>query len=169
MWNDRDIPIAYLITFRCYGTWLPGEDRGTIDRVHNRYKTPYGKPDEPKLKRSLRRLKSAPFKLDGNARRVVETSIGNVCKHKKWALHAINVRTNHIHTVVSIGIENPSKALNSFKSYSTRNLKEDKIWKNSHSPWARRGSKRFIWNEQHLEVAIDYVVNGQGIDLPQFT
>ena len=22
MWNDTDIPPAYLITFRCYGTWL---------------------------------------------------------------------------------------------------------------------------------------------------
>src|SRR6185369_556860 len=30
MWNDTDIPLAYLITFRSYGTWLHGDDRGSI-------------------------------------------------------------------------------------------------------------------------------------------
>ena len=24
VWNDTDMPLAYLITFRCYGTWLHG-------------------------------------------------------------------------------------------------------------------------------------------------
>ena len=32
MWNDTDIPLAYLISFRCYGTWLHGDERGSIDR-----------------------------------------------------------------------------------------------------------------------------------------
>ena len=27
MWNDTDIPLGYLITFRCYGTWLHGNKR----------------------------------------------------------------------------------------------------------------------------------------------
>jgi hypothetical protein len=31
MWNDRDIPLAYLTTFRCYGTWLHGDDRGSVE------------------------------------------------------------------------------------------------------------------------------------------
>ena len=26
-WNDTDIPLGYLITFRTYGTWLPGDER----------------------------------------------------------------------------------------------------------------------------------------------
>jgi hypothetical protein len=40
MWNDTDIPLANLITFRCYGTWLHGDQRGSIDRFHNAYKSP---------------------------------------------------------------------------------------------------------------------------------
>ncbi len=32
MWNDTDIPLAYLITFRCYGTWLHEDERGATDR-----------------------------------------------------------------------------------------------------------------------------------------
>jgi len=46
MWNDTDIPLTYLITFRCYGTWLHGAQRGSIDRFHNRYKSPYIEPNE---------------------------------------------------------------------------------------------------------------------------
>lgn len=37
MWNDTDIPLGYLITFRCYGTWLHGDERGATDRFHKRY------------------------------------------------------------------------------------------------------------------------------------
>jgi hypothetical protein len=32
MWNDTDLPLGYLITFRCYGSWLHGDKRGSIDR-----------------------------------------------------------------------------------------------------------------------------------------
>jgi len=32
MWNDTDLPLAHLITFRCYGTWRYGDERGSIDR-----------------------------------------------------------------------------------------------------------------------------------------
>jgi len=28
-WNDTDIALAHLITFRCHGTWLHGDERGS--------------------------------------------------------------------------------------------------------------------------------------------
>jgi len=38
--QDRIQPLAFLVTFRCYGTWLHGEKRGSIDRQkYNRYGT----------------------------------------------------------------------------------------------------------------------------------
>jgi hypothetical protein len=30
-------PLAYLITFTTYGTWLHGDSRGSVDKQHNRY------------------------------------------------------------------------------------------------------------------------------------
>jgi hypothetical protein len=36
----------------------------------------------------------------------------------------------------------------------------------AHSPWADKGSKRYLWNEESLAAAIDYVLNEQGDDLP---
>jgi len=32
--NDRNAPIGYLITFRCYGTWLHGDEGASVDRHH---------------------------------------------------------------------------------------------------------------------------------------
>ena len=168
MWNDTDLPLGYLITFRCYGTWLHGDERGSIDRFHRRYKAPYLPRSDRRVDLSLRKLKSQPGALDPQQRRIVDNAIRGVCKYREWLLHAINVRTNHVHTVVSIGPIKPERALNAFKAYATRQMRQEGCWSHSHSPWADRGSKRHLWNEQSLALAINYVMNGQGDDLPAF-
>lgn len=33
-------PLAYFISIRTYGTWLHGDDRGSVDRQHNEFNTP---------------------------------------------------------------------------------------------------------------------------------
>jgi hypothetical protein len=38
--QQTDAPIGYLITFRSYGTWLHGDERGSVDRNHRAYGTP---------------------------------------------------------------------------------------------------------------------------------
>ncbi len=168
MWNDTDVPLGYLISFRTYGTWLHGDERGSIDRFHNRYKSPYLPPSGRRRQLIERQLKSAPFTLNGDQRRSVEGAIREVCKHRRWFLHALNLRTNHVHVVVSIGAIKPERALNAFKAYATRRMRTDRNWKEPHTPWADRGSKRHLWNEQSLALAIDYVLNGQGGPLPDF-
>ena len=118
MWNDTDIPLGYLITFRCYGTWLHGDERGAIDRFHNRYKSPYLPPSARRKTLADRQLKSSPVTLNASQRRTVESAICEVCDHRKWSLHAVSVRTNHVHSVVSIGREKPERALKCAKKES---------------------------------------------------
>jgi len=31
-WDDNEFPLAYLITIRTHGTWLHGDERGSVDR-----------------------------------------------------------------------------------------------------------------------------------------
>jgi REP element-mobilizing transposase RayT len=81
-------------------------------------------------------------------------------------LHALNVRTNHIHAVVSIGLIEPEHALTAFKANSTRQMRTNGSWPYEHSPWAEKGSKRCLWNERSVTRAIDYVLYGQGDELP---
>ena len=80
----------------------------------------------------------------------------------------MNVRTNHVHTVVSIGTRKPEIALNAFKANATRKMRESICWINKLSPWADKGSNRYLWNEQSVGRAIEYVLFAQGDELPDF-
>ncbi len=167
MWNDTEIPLAFFISFRTHGTWLHGDKRGSIDRFHNRYGTPYMPPNESWHRYNAQKLRGTPLILDARQRKAVETAIRETCRIRKWALLAINVRTNHIHTVVTAN-RKPSLVLNAFKANATRQLRQDHLWPHSYSPWADKGSKRKLWNERSVARAIDYVLNGQGDDLHDF-
>lgn len=168
MWNETEIPLAHLITFRCYGTWLHGDERGSVNRFHNQYQTPFIEPNKNWHKYNEKQLKGELVTLNAQQRQAVEEAIREVCNHRNWLLRAINVRTNHVHIVVSIGETSSKRALNDFKSYSTRKMRQNGYWDSEKSPWVDKGSRRNLWNEQSIEIAVDYVVNGQGDELPKF-
>jgi REP element-mobilizing transposase RayT len=167
-WNDNEIPLGYLITIRTYGTWLPGDERGSIDRYHNVYRGPRVPPNPIMEQQARAKLKSEPLILDAIKREVVADAITEVCQNRGWLLRALNVRTNHAHSVVTIGALKPSRALNAFKAYGTRKLRENSLWLFDHSPWADKGSERWLWTEVSIFYACDYVINGQGHDLRDF-
>lgn len=165
MWNDTDTPRGYLITFRCFGTWIHGDERGSIDR-HNNF---YGSPKYPKIEHweniSAKRMKRKPVLLDSARRKSVEQAIRETCRKRGWGFVGINVRTNHVHVVVCIGALKPSAALNAFKANATRQMRQDGCWTSDRSPWADKGSERYLWTEKNIQDAVEYVVNGQGVDL----
>ena len=80
-------------------------------------------------------------------------------------MHITNVRTNHIHSVITAAC-GPSRVLNAVKSNATRELRETGQWLRSDSPWADRGSKRYLWTDEHLMKAIEYVELDQGDKFP---
>ena len=166
MWNDTDVPIAYFITFRTYGTWLHGDGRGSTDRFNNVFGEPFIRPNEKWNRYNFESLRSEPFELNAKSRVIVRAAIREVCEHYHWHLAALNVRTNHIHCVVQCSEHSSRVALRRFKTYSTRRLKEHGLWPFQHTPWADKGSRRMIWNAEGFAAAIEYVNNGQGGPLP---
>ncbi|MBA3355341.1 MAG: transposase [Pyrinomonadaceae bacterium] len=167
MWNNTDSPLAYFISFRTYGTWLHGDERGSIDRFHNRYRSPYIPPDKSWRTYNEQQLKTKPLILKARERSSIKEAIRETCEIRKWSLFALNVRTNHVHSVVSAN-RKPGLVLNAFKANATRRLREDGLWVYQFSPWADKGSKRWLWNERSVANAIDYVLCGQGNELPDF-
>src|SRR6185295_18985677 len=167
MWNDTDTPLAYFISFRTYGTWLHGDKRGSIDRFHNHYREPYLPQNNVWQRHNRKQLKTEPFILGARERGSVKKAIRENCNIRQWHLHALNVRTNHVHTVVTAD-RKPGLVLNAFKANATRHLREEQLWRHQFSPWADKGSKRLLWNERSVANAINYVLNGQGDDLPNF-
>jgi len=167
MWNNTDTPLAYFISFRTYATWLHGDKRGSIDRFHNQYGSPYIPRNDRWHRYNKQQLKSKPLILNARERKSIETTVRETCRIRKWSLLAINVRTNHVHTVVTAN-RDPEVVLNAFKANATRELRERRLWQHNFSPWVRKGSKRKLWNERSVARAIDYVLYGQGDDLPDF-
>jgi REP element-mobilizing transposase RayT len=129
----------------------------------------YGEPklpaNEQRREYNKRLLTQRPVKLGSNSRRSVELAIRETCEIRKWSLWAFNVRSNHVHTVVSANT-GPKNILSAFKANATRTMREAGQWRNERSPWARKGSKRYLWTEQDLINAIAYVMYDLGEPLP---
>jgi REP element-mobilizing transposase RayT len=168
VWNDTDVPLAYLISFRCYGTWLHGDKRGSIDRFHNRYESPYIEPNPRWRSYNIEALTGQSVILNTARRKSVKQAIRDTCDTRRWYLHAFSVRTNHAHVVVCIGTLKPERALAALKAKATRQMRLDGCWQEDSTPWAQKGSKRCLWNERSVAQAIDYVLYGQGDELPDF-
>ena len=164
-WDDNQFPLAYLITFRTYGTWLHGDERGAIDRYHNQFRGPRVSANPVMQRQHEIKLKSKPLFLDAGQRPIVERAIREVCEYRGWLIRAVNNRMNHVHVVASLGEIVPEKAMKDFKAYATRGLKAARQWEFTHSPWVDSGSSRYLWNESSVANACEYVVNGQGADL----
>ncbi|MBL8183148.1 MAG: transposase [Blastocatellia bacterium] len=142
MWNDTDTPLAVFFTFRCYGTWLHGDERGSVDRNHNKYATPRIEGNPNWRKYNEKSLLHPPVSLNAARRKSVEKAIRQLCEIRGWRILAINIRTNHVHVVIAIGEKNPKDALIAVKANATRQLREDSLWIEEHSPWADKGSRR---------------------------
>ena len=167
-WDDNEYPLAYLITFRTHGTWLHGDARGSVER-HGR--NVYGSERiglDPMFSVKMdENLAVEPFLLDRLRRGCVERAIRSVCAIRNYGLSAINVRTNHAHIVASAGT-GPNIMMSAFKANATRELREAGLAEVGQKVWSRGGSTRYLWKEHHLERAIEYTINGQGDDLPDF-
>lgn len=162
-WDDNEFPLAYLITIRTFATWLHGDERSSVD-THG--KNVFGTPkvlSNPNLRNRMKEnLKNEPFILDSAQRKAVEESIQETCKIRNYHLLALNVRTNHLHAVVSAS-SNPEIILNGFKSHATKKLKEDSLISKETKVWSRGGSKRYLWKKHYVDLAVDYVLYSQGL------
>lgn len=165
--DDNEFPLAYLISFRCYGTWLHGDKRGSVNRKQNRFGTPKLPPNPKLVKAERKLLKHRPIKLNAQRRSVVENAIREVCRFRNYLLLAFNIRSNHVHSVVSAAVK-PEPILQAFQAYATRALRKKGLLPPDVRPWSRHGSTPYLWKERDVDRAIEYVLYGQGDELPRY-
>jgi REP element-mobilizing transposase RayT len=155
-------PVTYFITWTCYGTWLPGDDRGW---------TKWRKGQEiaqPLLADWCREhLVEKPVLLNAEQRVIVNDTILKHCQLKVWKLHAVNCRSNHCHTVVTAMDHDGEQVRDQFKSWCARAMKahqrehktEDELVREHW--WTRKGSVRYLFDEESLEASIRYTLESQ--------
>ena len=143
-----------------HGTWLPGDERGYVNDTQNEYGEPY-KGFDPRREETARgQMSQPPLELDLAMRAVVDFSIRESCEYPDWPVSALNVRTNHVHLVVG-AVDSAAKIARTLKARATRSLREQTLIAADREIWARGTSKRVVWDESGVALAIDYVLHRQ--------
>ena len=152
--------LGYLITWTTYGTWLPGDRRGWVDR-----KRTHGESDElprPGLASYARAaLAEPPFTLDSQLRPLVEQVVQQTCQENQWLLQTLQVRSNHVHAVVTAPAVGPGHVMSLLKIRTTQVLRKAVVRRHY---WTRYGSMRFLRTEESLQAAIRYVLDQDNPD-----
>ena len=147
--------IAIFTTWTTYGSWLSGDERGWFRRGEGSKP-----PDDMRHFEATHTLGESAITLDPEQRIIVERTIAEHCAIRRWILHAVHCRSNHVHAVVTApdyGIGIPREQ---FKAWCTRKLKEQagatrKNW------WTERGWDEYIDDDAALAEVIEYVKERQ--------
>jgi len=151
-------PLAFFLTFRTYGTWLHGDERGSVDEEHNVFGTPLLDPDAPRMERASTVMKHPPLVFGDAMRRCVDESIVDTCRFREWLLVERAVRTNHVHAVVGYHGATPEEMLQKLKARATRALRERQMVPPGRPVWVDGpGSRQYLWTERDVEDAARYV------------
>jgi len=151
----HDDPVAFFLTWPTYGTWLPGDDRGWIEYRHG-----WQMPGPPRVLLAKSRMKESACLFTDAAQQIVDAQVAETCQHRKWTLHGVACRSNHMHIVVGAYDTNPKKIRIDIKAWCTRRLKQH-IDPGRDNWWAERGSIRYVWNDGQLARVIEYVTEAQ--------
>jgi REP element-mobilizing transposase RayT len=167
----------WLLSNTTYGTWLPGDARGSVTSVRDRrpgdqptsvrfeHDIP-GEPWEdeiPGLQRTaLENMKGPPIFLDLEKAEVVLAQFQETARHRGWTIQAVAIMHNHFHKVVQVRDDpDPGKILADFKAYGSRALNRRYGKPPSETWWTTKGSKRKLQDERAVENAINYVLYKQ--------
>jgi len=154
-------PRAYLITWRGYGTLLPGDPNWVTDSM-NIYGDPLP-PESKELALYARQLLRYPvYLMDQKRRVVVRDATIEICLKRGWDLLATQIRTTHGHAVIRAECD-PDIVACAIKGRASRRLNQKRIDSDRDGErWAESASKKRLWTEERVQAAIDYVLNGQG-------
>lgn len=156
-------PETYHLVWTTYGTWLPGDARGWVQSGVQGVQP----PDSVRENGARAAMSQDAVTLSESQREIVARTIRDHCGIRDWTLHAVNVRSNHIHVVVSADCP-ASDAVSQFKAWSSRRLsdaaglRDPVARKAGRRRWFTEGANwKLIETEEYLENAVRYVQDGQ--------
>jgi REP element-mobilizing transposase RayT len=158
---------AWLLTWTTYGTWLPGDVRGSVSRVregqgprqyHNAPGSPYDGPMSGLHTGAEAALKGRPILLNSIQAEYVLAQFRETAAYRRWRLLAAAVMRNHVHLVV-VADEAAKSAdlLRTFKSYASRALNSENSKPIGGRWWTTSASRRSLPDERAVAAAVRYV------------
>jgi len=157
-----------------YGTWLPGDARGSVTSVrdvrpgdparevrieHDAPGTPW-EEEMPGLRRAaLEQMKGPPITFDAEKAEIVLAQFQETAAYRGHTLLAVAIMYNHLHFVVQVPDDpNPDRLLADYKAYGRRALNRKYGKPASGTWWTEKGSKRKLADEQAVMAAVRYVL-----------
>jgi len=149
--------VAYHITWTCYGQWLPGDERGYVDREHRTPGTPYAEWDPRAVSAAANAMREAPCWLGDPERRLAAEGIRSACAKQRWGLLALNVQPDHVHALVEAQGVTGKHAMRVLKAFATRELRaaspSGRQW------WTKGGKVELVQNGTHIATVARYVAH----------
>jgi REP element-mobilizing transposase RayT len=161
---------AWLLTWTTYGTWLPGDVRGSVSRVreadsprryHNTPGSPYDGPMPGLHSAAETALKGRPILVNSNQPECVLAQIRETATYRHWRLPAAAVMRDHVHLVVlADDAVKSTELVRTFKSYASRALNAENAKPTGGRWWTTSASRRSLPEER--AVAVRYVRDQPG-------
>jgi len=158
-------PLAYFLTFVAYGSWLHGDERGSVDNRAASPDLPREQPNPGWREWERARFGGDEIRFNARWRFELDAAFRERCEFAGWRVIALNIRTNHVHMVVS-SESAPERVMTSLKAWGTRRLVSEGLVAPGGKVWARHGSTHYLWKDHDVEAAVDYVLHRQGAALP---
>jgi len=168
---------SWLMSNTYYGTWLPGDVRGSVTSVRDlrAEDTPSefrfehdipGTPWEdalPELHQAAEaQMKGPPIHFDLQMAEIVLAQFQETAGYRQRILRAVSIMYNHLHFVVQVEDDpDPRRMLADFKAYGSRALNRRYGKPPSETWWTTKGSKRKLKDDDALAAAIYYVLYKQ--------
>ncbi len=159
-------PAAYFLTFSCHGARLHGDERGSVRRSWNTPATPLYGPDERLHEAERSQMLHEPFVMNAAQRGCVVEQLLETSRFRSWPVHAMNVRTRHVHVVVSAPEVAPERVMNDLKVWSTKRLRASRLVDQHQPIWSRHGSTIYVWRDDTVADVCWYVNECQGDWIP---
>jgi REP element-mobilizing transposase RayT len=167
----------WLLTSTTYGTWLPGDNRGSVTSVRDYRATDRttkvriehdqpGEAWEPAMKGLQRSattlIAQSPVLLTVEQAQIVCEQFGETKDIRGWRLLAATVMANHFHIVVSADARiDSTKLLGDFKAYASRALSRHSCQREKGRWFTTGGSRRPLKDDRAVEAAVNYVLRRQ--------
>lgn len=165
----------WLLTTTTYGTWLPGDPRGSVTSVrdyragddragrrveHDRYGEAW-EPARPGLYRSAQQSLRAPVvRLSAEAARVVCDQLVETAAYRGWDVRGVAVMANHFHLVAGAEVDGV-RLQRDFKAYASRALSR-RLGPREWGTWfTTGGSRRRLLDDRAVTAAVRYVLERQ--------
>jgi REP element-mobilizing transposase RayT len=163
-------PFALHITWTCYGTWLPGDDRGHVSNVplpeggflpkQNVPGTPYRLGDEVTRRRAQDLQQGQTVHLTADQALVAAQSLCRAAEARGWRIVRGAIMANHVHVLV-MDCPNDGPTVRRILKGTSQAALNDHLGHNQRW-WTAGGSDRYKNDWPAIEAAVQYIADQPG-------